>query len=292
MHAPRSLYCRANALALRLRTQPGQWNLERNLHCFARGRSFEGRFQWHPKHVTLIQYGKEFPSGIVLRSSSTNATEDIPKDNTIKVDISQLSNSGNVDEVTDQLRQLNHIRALVSQLYLALHVPDTYKNEMENMQRQLDQIQSELRPLEEKKVELLLRAERRSKILAWSGLGFMGMQFGFLARLTWWEYSWDIIEPITYFVTYGTAMCLYAYYLVTRQDYNFPAVADRWTALAFHKNVRRAKWEMNRYVDLRDKLRKVQNELEKMSMLAPHTPYKPPTSAADVIHSKEQENAA
>ena len=66
-------------------------------------------------------------------------------------------------------------------------------------------------------MELLMRAERRSRILAWAGLGFMGMQFGFLARLTWWEYSWDIIEPVTYFVTYGTAMALYAYYLVTRQ---------------------------------------------------------------------------
>jgi hypothetical protein len=32
------------------------------------------------------------------------------------------------------------------------------------------------------------------------------VQFGLLARLTWWEYSWDIMEPITYFVTYGTSM--------------------------------------------------------------------------------------
>lgn len=45
----------------------------------------------------------------------------------------------------------------------------------------------------------------------------MGLQFGLLARLTWWEYSWDIMEPVTYFVGYGTAIAMYAYYVITRQ---------------------------------------------------------------------------
>lgn len=45
----------------------------------------------------------------------------------------------------------------------------------------------------------------------------MATQFGILARLTWWEYSWDIMEPVTYFITYGTAMAMYAYFVLTRQ---------------------------------------------------------------------------
>lgn len=48
-------------------------------------------------------------------------------------------------------------------------------------------------------------------------LFLMGVQFGVLGRLTWWEYSWDIMEPVTYFVTYFTAMGFYAYSLVTGQ---------------------------------------------------------------------------
>ncbi|OQV13674.1 putative Calcium uniporter protein, mitochondrial [Hypsibius exemplaris] len=172
-------------------------------------------------------------------------------------------------EVQDELRQLHHIRAMVSQLYMALHVPDTYQTEMDTMRKQLEEIRAELQPLEEKKIQLLMRAERRSKILAWGGLGFMGMQFGFLARLTWWEYSWDIIEPVTYFVTYATAMGLYAYFLVTRQDVNFPGITERWTAVAFHKNVKRSKWEMTRYIQLKDKLAHMQAEVERMSLLLP-----------------------
>lgn len=45
----------------------------------------------------------------------------------------------------------------------------------------------------------------------------MGLQFGLFARLTWWEYSWDIMEPVTYFATYGTAAAMFAYYVLTKQ---------------------------------------------------------------------------
>ena len=51
----------------------------------------------------------------------------------------------------------------------------------------------------------------------WAGLGWMSLQFGFFARLTWWDYSWDIMEPVTYFVGYGTSVLIFAYFILTRQ---------------------------------------------------------------------------
>lgn len=65
--------------------------------------------------------------------------------------------------------------------------------------------------------ELSKKAERRSTWLMWGGVAYMATQFGVLARLTWWEYSWDIMEPVTYFITYGTAIAMYAYFVLTRQ---------------------------------------------------------------------------
>lgn len=67
------------------------------------------------------------------------------------------------------------------------------------------------------KEEVTIVADKKTSYLTWVGLGLMGVQFGVLARLTWWEYSWDIMEPVTYFVTYGTAMAAYAYYCLTKQ---------------------------------------------------------------------------
>lgn len=60
-------------------------------------------------------------------------------------------------------------------------------------------------------------AYRRANFFIWTFLIMMSVQFGGLARLTWWEYSWDIMEPVTYFVTYGTTMTWFIYYLVTKQ---------------------------------------------------------------------------
>lgn len=41
-------------------------------------------------------------------------------------------------------------------------------------------------------MELDALAGRKANALTWVGLGLMSVQFGVLARLTWWEYSWDV----------------------------------------------------------------------------------------------------
>lgn len=45
----------------------------------------------------------------------------------------------------------------------------------------------------------------------------MSLQFGFFAQLTWGEYSWDIMEPVTYFTTCATLIGIYVYFALIRQ---------------------------------------------------------------------------
>lgn len=46
---------------------------------------------------------------------------------------------------------------------------------------------------EQLKEEITVTADKKTSYLTWVGLGLMSVQFGVLARLTWWEYSWDIM---------------------------------------------------------------------------------------------------
>ena len=45
------------------------------------------------------------------------------------------------------------------------------------------------------------------------GLAFLIVQWGMLARLTFWELSWDVIEPITYFLGSGSTILFYCYFM-------------------------------------------------------------------------------
>ncbi|WAQ96264.1 MCU-like protein, partial [Mya arenaria] len=61
------------------------------------------------------------------------------------------------------------------------------------------------------------RIHSRNKQLMYLGSTLMGFQFGFFALLTWFEYSWDVMEPVTYFATYAAVIGMYAYFAVTAQ---------------------------------------------------------------------------
>ena len=54
---------------------------------------------------------------------------------------------------------------------------------------------------------------RRTRIYLWTGLAFLIVQWGMLARLTFWELSWDVIEPITYFLGSGSTILFYCYFM-------------------------------------------------------------------------------
>ena len=56
---------------------------------------------------------------------------------------------------------------------------------------------------------------KRNSLWAYGFSTMMGIQCGFFARLTWWEYSWDVMEPVTYFATYAAVMGMYAYFVIT-----------------------------------------------------------------------------
>lgn len=64
-------------------------------------------------------------------------------------------------------------------------------------------------------------AHRRFKF---GGLFLLSAQLGFVSRLTWFEYSWDIMEPITWFLTYTMMVGTFAYYIVTSEEFIVPMV--------------------------------------------------------------------
>ncbi|XP_049337112.1 calcium uniporter protein, mitochondrial [Astyanax mexicanus] len=164
----------------------------------------------------------------------------------------------------EEAERLNDVKFLVQQLYTTLRIEEHQLSKERELIGRLEDLNSQLRPLEKVKEELSKKAERRTTWVLWGGMAYMATQFGILARLTWWEYSWDIMEPVTYFITYGTAMAMYAYFVLTRQEYIYPDARDRQYLLFFHKGVKRTRFDIEKYNQLKDAIAEAELDLKRL----------------------------
>jgi len=160
--------------------------------------------------------------------------------------------------------EISEVKNTIVKLYRALNVEQFQIEQEQQLLARLEHLRMEVTPLEKMKVELEQKAVKRVQYLTWLGLGLMGVQFGFLARLTWWEYSWDIMEPVTYFVGYGTLMAMFAYYVVTKQEYSFPLVRDREFLLTMHREARKKRLDLERYNKLRDEIAQTEYDIARL----------------------------
>ncbi|XP_032310711.1 calcium uniporter protein, mitochondrial isoform X5 [Drosophila ananassae] len=170
------------------------------------------------------------------------------------------------DKITiESMDKVGDVRKVIAQLYEAFNVGEYQLEKSNQLAKELESLRYELEPLEEKKLELSKKAARRTNFMTWMGLGLMSVQFGILARLTWWEYSWDIMEPVTYFVTYGTTMAMYAYYCVTKKEYMMEHVKNREYSLSLYRNAKKVQFDVEHYNELKRKSAEVEYNLRRIN---------------------------
>lgn len=82
-------------------------------------------------------------------------------------------------------------------------------------------IMEELQELETQKAAIDRKAETHVKQELWCGLGYLVIQTAAFIRLTFWELSWDVMEPICFYVTSMYFMAGYAFFLRTAKEPSF-----------------------------------------------------------------------
>uniref|UniRef100_A0A3P9D8U8 Calcium uniporter regulatory subunit MCUb n=1 Tax=Maylandia zebra TaxID=106582 RepID=A0A3P9D8U8_9CICH len=150
--------------------------------------------------------------------------------------------------------ELEDMKHVVHLLHTALHQPEHQLLKERELLEKLDNLKQELSPLEKVLDVLAL----------YVGLALLSVQGGALAWLTWWVYSWDVMEPVTYFITYSTSMAAFAYYILTKQDYVYPDAQDRQFLRYFYKGARKKRFNVEKYNELKDKLAQVEEDLRRL----------------------------
>ncbi|XP_078284585.1 calcium uniporter protein, mitochondrial isoform X2 [Rhinoraja longicauda] len=171
---------------------------------------------------------------------------------------------------------MNDVKILVQHLFTTLRVEEHQLKKEQELKKRVEELNAQIEPFEKVKLELDRKAEKQSTWVLWGGMAFMATQFGILARLTWWEYSWDIMEPVTYFITYGSAMAMYAYFVMTRQEYIYPDARDRQYLNFFHKGAKKTKFDIETYNRLKDAIAQAELDLKRLrDPLQLHLPVQP-----------------
>ncbi|XP_059659925.1 calcium uniporter protein 6, mitochondrial-like [Cornus florida] len=116
-----------------------------------------------------------------------------------------------------------------------------------------DPRKDELKKLQEKKEELDMLAHRQVRRILWSGLGLSVLQVGLFFRLTFWEFSWDIMEPIAFFTTSTGIIIGYAYFLFTSRDPTYQDLLKRLLVSRQKKLIKKHNFDVERFMDLQKK---------------------------------------
>ncbi|XP_041821540.1 calcium uniporter protein, mitochondrial-like [Chelmon rostratus] len=159
---------------------------------------------------------------------------------------------------------LEDMKHVVHLLHTALHLPEHHLLKERQLLERLDNLKQELSPLEKMKAQLGRTAEFHTSRVVWTGMALLSVQGGALAWLTWWVYSWDVMEPVTYFITYATSIGAFAYYVLTKQDYVYPDVKDRQFLRYFYKGASKKKFNVTKYNELKDELFQVEEDLRRL----------------------------
>ena len=120
----------------------------------------------------------------------------------------------------------------------------------------LAELESEMAAIQVDVDAAAARAARRSNAIVFGGLVLLCAQLATFVRLTYVELSWDVMEPISYFVGVFNAILLYVYFMVNQRDFSFDDWSKRMRAHFRRRNIERARVDAARYAALARRLGK------------------------------------
>ncbi|KNA09618.1 hypothetical protein SOVF_152080 [Spinacia oleracea] len=123
-----------------------------------------------------------------------------------------------------------------------------------------DPRRAELQRLQERKEEIDRQAHRQVRLILWSGLGVAVMQVGLFFRLTFWEFSWDVMEPIAFFTTATGLVIGYGYFMITSKDPTYQDLMKTLFLSRQRKLFKKYQFDVDRFKELKGRCKNLLDE--------------------------------
>ncbi|KAG5639551.1 hypothetical protein H0H81_012222 [Sphagnurus paluster] len=141
----------------------------------------------------------------------------------------------------------------------------TFENRTRYLRRRLVYIQKKLQSMESLKRQCDLEAQQGAKRMAIGGFGMLVVYWGAVARLTFWDYGWDVMEPITYLSGLSTVICGYLWFLYQGREVSYTSVLDRSISARREALYKLRGLDIEQWMDLKAESRGLRKEITRIA---------------------------
>ncbi|KAF7329626.1 MCU domain-containing protein [Mycena kentingensis (nom. inval.)] len=147
-----------------------------------------------------------------------------------------------------------------SSVTLDVRVP-TVADRTHFLRRRLTHVSTQLADMEALKRTCDAEAHRGARRMATMGFGMLVVYWGVVARLTFWDYGWDVMEPITYLSGLSTVICGYLWFLYQGREVSYSSVLDRSISARRETLYKARGLDIDRWSELRAEARSLKREI-------------------------------
>lgn len=152
-------------------------------------------------------------------------------------------------EVVKSLDESGEILIVGDRVYLR---PEQVASALESVVPLLDdRRREELQEMEKQKAEIDLEARKLVHRELRCGFGFLSLQTAALMRFTFWDLSWDVMEPICFYLTSIYFLAGYTFFLRTSTDPTFEGFFQARFKTRQKRLMKKRNFDMARYIELR-----------------------------------------
>ncbi|KDQ32598.1 hypothetical protein PLEOSDRAFT_21524 [Pleurotus ostreatus PC15] len=147
---------------------------------------------------------------------------------------------------------------------IEVEVP-TFADRTRFLRRKLEFVKERLREMEVLKKECDYAAHQGARRMALSGFGMLVVYWGLVARLTFWDFGWDVMEPITYLSGLSTVICGYLWFLYQGREVSYSSILSRSISTRREALYKSRGLDIERYVDLIAEEKAIKREISKIA---------------------------
>jgi hypothetical protein len=131
-----------------------------------------------------------------------------------------------------------------------------------DLHSQLDILTPEYNELTAQKKKLERAAGRRADVLLFAGLCYLAAQFSILFRFVYFDFSWDVVEPVSYFVGLATIIGGLTFYVLTDIDFTYYGLRDHLKNRRLKKLYLGKNFDWKRWSELDEKITLLKKTLD------------------------------